>query len=301
MRGVRPNSPITTTSVLSSRPRSLEIVEQRGERLIETRQAPAHAIGAVAEGVAHAHFAAVHVPAGAGRAAASLARSGAGPAVDGDEADARFDQPAGQQQVLPQGMQAVTVADGRGFSRSTSNACRPSGAVRPGRRPGGANPAIRGVAGSVAGPLQAIQQPAASCMRSGSPLRAELSGALKAGHGGMVVGRADEQRHVASAEVAAVPMFGAQKTGIADALDQPDIGGDVALAGPDLGQDGAEVRRVGGAPAWPLSRWCMASKWLLMLPTCVIERIRQMSPAILARRVCNSLMRMPGTVVAVGL
>ena len=29
-----------------------------------------------------------------------------------------------------------------------------------------------------------------------------------------------------------------------------------------------------GAPAWPLRQWCMASKWLLMLPTCVIERIR---------------------------
>ena len=29
----------------------------------------------------------------------------------------------------------------------------------------------------------------------------------------------------------------------------------------------------GGAPAWPLRQLCMASKWLLMLPGCVIERI----------------------------
>ncbi len=29
-----------------------------------------------------------------------------------------------------------------------------------------------------------------------------------------------------------------------------------------------------GASAWPLRQWCMASKWLLMFPTCVIDRIR---------------------------
>ena len=41
----------------------VQISQQRGERLIETGQAPAHAIRTVAEGVAHAHLAAVHVPA----------------------------------------------------------------------------------------------------------------------------------------------------------------------------------------------------------------------------------------------
>ena len=55
-----------------------------------------------------------------------------------------------------------------------------------------------------------------------------------------------------------------------------------------------------GASAWPLRQWCMASKWLLMLPTCVIERIRLKCCVNLARRVCSSLMCMPGTVVAMG-
>ena len=55
-----------------------------------------------------------------------------------------------------------------------------------------------------------------------------------------------------------------------------------------------------GAPAWPLRQWCMASKWLLMFPTCVIDRIRQKCWVSLARRGCSSLMRMPGTVVAIG-
>src|SRR5205085_2732913 len=72
--------------------------------------------GAVAEGVAHAHFAAVHVPAGGGGPAAGLARRLTGPAVDGDEADSRFDEPAGQQQVLSERMHAIAIAHGSGFA-----------------------------------------------------------------------------------------------------------------------------------------------------------------------------------------
>jgi hypothetical protein len=45
----------------------------------------------------------------------------------------------------------------------------------------------------------------------------------------------------------------------------------------------------------------MASKWLLMLPTCRIERTMAKSLLIFASRVCSSLMRMPGTFVAAGL
>jgi hypothetical protein len=73
----------------------VQVVEQRRERLVEARQAPAHAVGAAAEGVAHAHVTAVHVPAGAGRAAAG-AGGRASPTVDGHAADARLDQPACQ-------------------------------------------------------------------------------------------------------------------------------------------------------------------------------------------------------------
>ena len=56
-----------------------------------------------------------------------------------------------------------------------------------------------------------------------------------------------------------------------------------------------------GAPATPLRQLCMASKWLLIGPVCVIDRIRQKCLAWSARRVFSSLMRMPGTVVAIGL
>src|SRR5207249_3090883 len=62
------------------------------------------------EGVAHAHLAAVHVPARAGWPAALLSRRRAGPAVDGHEPDARLDEPPGQEQVLPQRVAAVVVA-----------------------------------------------------------------------------------------------------------------------------------------------------------------------------------------------
>src|SRR5438874_4308432 len=56
-----------------------------------------------------------------------------------------------------------------------------------------------------------------------------------------------------------------------------------------------------GAPAWPARLLCMASKWLLMLPGWVIERMRANLLVSFAIRVCSSLMRMPGTAVAMGL
>jgi hypothetical protein len=45
----------------------------------------------------------------------------------------------------------------------------------------------------------------------------------------------------------------------------------------------------------------MASKWLLMLPTCVIERISVRCFASAGSRVCSSETRMPGTAVSTGL
>src|SRR5262245_34902044 len=53
--------------------------------------------------------------------------------------------------------------------------------------------------------------------------------------------------------------------------------------------------------ACPLSRWCMASKWLLMLPTCVIERTRVKCRVRADSRGCSSLSRIPGTFEAIGL
>ena len=75
----------------------VEINQQRGQCVIEDRQAPAHAIGTIAEGAAHAHLGAVHVPARAGRAAARLTRSRSSPAVHGDEPDSGLDQPSRQE------------------------------------------------------------------------------------------------------------------------------------------------------------------------------------------------------------
>ena len=45
----------------------------------------------------------------------------------------------------------------------------------------------------------------------------------------------------------------------------------------------------------------MASKWLLMLPTCVIERMREKCCVRPESRGCSSLIRIPGTFEAIGL
>src|SRR4029078_10123061 len=55
-----------------------------------------------------------------------------------------------------------------------------------------------------------------------------------------------------------------------------------------------------GAPAWPARLLCMASKWVLIFPGGVIDRVRADLLVSLAIRVCSSLMRMPGTAVAIG-
>ena len=226
----------------------LEIDEQRGQRLIETRQAPAHAIRAVAEGVAHAHVAAVHVPARTGRSAQLFARRRARPAIDGDEPDSRLDEPARQQQVLSQGMHAVAVAHGRGLSFHLERLA-PARSARQLKGPAVQILPIsqwldfrRGARGRI----QAVQQPAAFLHALGRHRRKQLVGSFEARHGRVIGCRADEQRAVDQAQVAARADIRGAEDGIADALDQPDVGGDVALAGSNLGQDGTDVRSVGG-------------------------------------------------------
>ena len=115
IRGVRPNSPVTTTRVRSSKPRSVQVDEQSRKGFIEPRQAPAHAVGTAAKGAPHSHFAAVHVPTRTGRSDLRIARSGTGPAVDGDKSDSRFDEPSGEEQILSQRVHSVPVADGDRF------------------------------------------------------------------------------------------------------------------------------------------------------------------------------------------
>src|SRR4051812_7165218 len=96
-------------------------------------------------------------------------------------------------------------------------------------------------------------------------------------------------------------MLGAQKTGSPTHLISQTYEATLRWLGRTLARIEPMYGESSGAPAWPLSRWCMASKWLLMLPTCVIDRIRDQWFVILARRGWSSLMRMPGTAVAIGL
>src|SRR5262249_26330687 len=55
-----------------------------------------------------------------------------------------------------------------------------------------------------------------------------------------------------------------------------------------------------GAPACPARLLCIASKWLLMLPGWVIDRMRAKCLVSFAIRGCSSLMRLPGTAGATG-
>ena len=94
--GVRPNSPIQTIRVSSSRPRDGEVVDQGRHGLVGGGQ---EAVLELVEVVA------VRVPAAGALAADGLR------VVDGDEPDAGLDQAAGQQAALAVGGPAVGVAE----------------------------------------------------------------------------------------------------------------------------------------------------------------------------------------------
>ena len=262
MRGVRPNSPTHHHQGALQQAALLEIDEQRGQRFIEPRQAPAHAVRAVAEGIAHAHFAAVHVPARTGRSAARLARRRARPAVDGDEADARLDQPARQEQVLSQRMHAVAVAHGRGLSFQLERLA----SARPARQLEGPAVQILPVlrdstsrAGTVRR-IQTVQQPAALLHPLGRHRGKQLVGRLETRHGRVIVCRADEQRAVASAQVAARADIRAQKTGSPTHLISQTYGATLRWLGRTFARIEPMYGESAGASAWPLRQWCMASK-----------------------------------------
>src|SRR5215212_10152007 len=96
-------------------------------------------------------------------------------------------------------------------------------------------------------------------------------------------------------------MLGAQKTGSPTHLISQTYDATLRSLGRTFDSTEPMYGESAGAPAWPLRQLCMASKWLLMLPGCVIDRIRAKSLVILASRVFSSLIRMPGTAVAIGL
>ncbi len=116
--GVRPNSPAMTTSVLSSRPLSSQVVEQRGHGPVGRRKEIVLQAGEVV---------AVQVP------GSEVAH------VDLHHVDARLDEPAGHQQRPAERIVAVALEDARigladvegvaappGWSAAT----RPTGATR---------------------------------------------------------------------------------------------------------------------------------------------------------------------------
>src|SRR5207302_63109 len=89
----------------------LQVFQQCGEGLIQVRQGPAQAERSGAEHAAQAGTFAVHVP--RLHVAELLARRRARPGCHADETHPGLDEPPSQQQVLPEGMPAIAVAERR--------------------------------------------------------------------------------------------------------------------------------------------------------------------------------------------
>lgn len=97
IRGVRPNSPTATTSVSSSKPRLLQIIQQRGEGHVELRgEHIFHPIG----------VASVRVP----QRVIDASIAGNARPVDRHEPDARLDQTPTEQHALSPRVAAVAIA-----------------------------------------------------------------------------------------------------------------------------------------------------------------------------------------------
>ena len=85
-----------------------------------------------------------------------------------------------------------------------------------------------------------------------------------------------------------MPIFGAQKTGSPTHLISQTYEATLRWLGRTFARTEPMYGESAGASAWPLRQWCMASKWLLMFPTCVIDRIRLKCWVRVARRGCSS-------------
>src|SRR6185369_14202478 len=101
-------------------------------------------------------------------------------------------------------------------------------------------------------------------------------------------------------------MFGAQNTGGPTHLMSHALETKLRLLGLCLATNEPRYGCPSGTPCctrfsdWPLSRLCIASKWLLIDPGCDIELMSVKWSVNVARRVCISLSSMPGTLVAMG-
>src|SRR5262245_52562792 len=96
-------------------------------------------------------------------------------------------------------------------------------------------------------------------------------------------------------------MFGAQKTGSPTHLMSHTYDAMFRCVGRTLASTEPMYGESCAAPACPARLLCMASKWLLMLPGWVIDRMSAKCLVSFAIRGCSSLMRIPGTAVAMGL
>src|SRR5206468_3723481 len=137
-------------------------------------------------------------------------------------------------------------------------------------------------------------------IRSGVSVELNASGALKLGMAGWLSADPTKSGAYGAPSDPPVPMFGAQNTGspthlISQTYDATffSLGRTLANTDPMYGESCA-------APACPARLLCMASKWLLMLPGCVIDRMSAKCLVSLAIRGWSSLMRIPGTAVAIG-
>jgi len=145
-------------------------------------------------------------------------------------------------------MHTVTLAHGRGLAfhlerlaqaRSARQFIGPAVHILPISQ---GSTSVRGPRGMI----QAAQQPAALLHSTGRNRRKQLVWSLKARHGRVIRGRADEQRAVDQAQVTPIADVRGAEDGIAHAFDQPHVRRHGALCGSNLRQDGTEVRRVGG-------------------------------------------------------
>lgn len=248
----------------------LEVGEQRGKPLVQTRQAVVHAVGAIAEGVAHAHVAAVHVPTGGGRSTTGLARRRAHPTIHGHEAHTGLHHPPREQEVLPQRMHAVALAHGARLAAQVERF--PS--FRPGHRVVSQFTQLMPVLGlrlvREAVGFQSIEQ-LAPFLHPGGVARLVNLRQLEFRHRRMIVGGADEHRGVARAEVAAGADVRRTEDRRAHALDEPRVGEQVALVGEVFGHHGADVGQVVG-DAFPDALDHLAAQQVVHRVEVVVDR-----------------------------
>ena len=215
-----------------------KILDESGHRGIGAWESPAETIPAVVEdadaGVS------MHIP--CFDADKFVIGRESHPGDDVDESDSGFDESAGHQQILSEGMSAVAVSDLWRFVFDIECAlCVVAVQQRVGlflQRGQSLKPCI----GVVGLNLKLLQEIPASFHACGCNISSGFERAhLKSGSSGVVVvSFADEQRGVMDPEVSTAEIGGLCRSGTTAELLQPDMGGHVGFGGVESGHDGAE-------------------------------------------------------------